>query len=262
MEKLPLLIEGFYSNANRTSPSVVPTPGTAVSWNNQIREGRGDMVMLDIVASGLPTVPTDNNDLGVLDLFIGSMVVIQQSELANYRNNSYIRSYELMQLRQAPGQTIALNLLPTDAPGAVVHVYYENRFATAAIIEARNRAILKQRTIEYRDNFLFGVDIAESQNFTVPTGMGNVVGIEFFAYNYRTNPGNCAYRSLLSCSVNGVSILTNAISTLFLPDSGRPGLIFPIFIRPGSTFSFKADTRYATSGEVVMGARLYFDDQL
>lgn len=257
-QQYPLLIEGFYSNQNGSNPSVVATAGTAINWQNSITEGRGNVVMLDIVASGITTPSVAN--IGDVSLLVSSQTVIENSELANYTAAAYPRSYELTPLEQRPGQTLQLVLNPLSTIGAVVHAYYENQFATEQIIKARYSSVLRQKTKEYRETFIFGRDILRGDTITIPTALGNVVAIQFFTYDDTSVPGDAYQLTLLSCFVDGIRILNKAASPLFSPTSGRPGLVFPIFIKGGSTIQLEADTRYATVGQIVFGIRLYFDD--
>lgn len=254
---LPLLIKGFFANENLTNNTIVGVAAVPIQWNNTITEGRGDLVMLDVIASNLAAV--DGTTAGMFSVSIGGMVVLQNQEIIRYAVTAFPRSFEFLQLAQPPGQTIEFSYLPTATVGGIVHCYHFNQFAIPSIVAARNTAALKQRIVSFRAAFVFNVPIAESEKFTIPSGIGNVVGIEL--NTYIDDPADdVALRSVVSVLIGGIKVFDDVSAMLFFPGTGRPGLIFPCLVRPGQTFVFQANTDAATVGTLTVEIRLYFDD--
>lgn len=254
----PLLLRGLYSSPSGANNSIIAVAATPLIWSNSIEEGRGNMTMLDVIASNFSA--PDGTPGGNFSVSIGGMVVLQNQNINRYAWNNFPRSYEILQINQPPGQTIELNYLPTTTTGAVVHCYHFNQYAIPSIIAARNTSILKQRIVTFAAAFAPNVDLAQSQSFTIPTGIGNVVGIELNTYNEGA-ADDTVQTSLISLLVGGVKIFDEVAPLLFFEGSGRPGLIFPILIRPGQTLQFQAITDLAAGpGDMIVEMRLYFDD--
>lgn len=222
--------------------------------------------MIDPVATDQYTAGGVLEDIGRLSVLVGSFRVLTNVGLARYAANSFVRSYELLQLRQRAGQNIQVTLAsPTSIGGGVVlHTYYTNRYGIPSVIAARNTAVLKQRIQEWSFTFTGGNRLANSPEVTVPTGIGNVVAVEINADVVTQNAGEFPIEnSLVSLFVNGESIMEEACAAIFAMYSGRPGLIFPIVIRPGSTFYVQANTFQTTAASSVgITVRMYFDDDL
>lgn len=261
--KYPLLIAGFYSDQNGSPETFTAIgAGTRKSWTNSIAQARGDMVALDVV----PTVAfTSSTSLqAIFDVNVSGTAVIQQATLVNYQPGSFARSYELTQLRQPAGQTIGLTVVGQtgNTQGAALHVYHENNCATPAIIAARNKSILKQRTLEIGGTLLGGSKVAKFANqFTIPKSMGNVVGLQLLI-NDDTDGDNTA-KTICSVSMGGTDIFQNVIGSIFNAQSARPGLIFPILIRGGETFNVTADTSAVAIGDpLYIRLKFYFDEDI
>jgi len=258
--KYPLLIAGFYSDQNGGSSTLTAIgAGTRKNWTNTIQQSRGDLIMLDIVPSVLRLRDFQE---AVFNLSIAGVDVIINGVLVNYQIQSFIRSYELLRLRQKAGQTLSLTAIGAtgNAQGIVVHAYHENNCSTPEIIAARNKSVLKQRTFEQGGILLGGVKNATTgATYTIPKSMGNVVAVQFLCSD-DAGGDNCA-KTPISVSMGGTDILKNALAVVFHPYSGRPGLIFPILIRGGETFEISGDTSgVAVAAPVYVKLRFYFDE--
>lgn len=263
---LPLLIKGFSANKNGSSDSTIAVAATPVTWNNVLPEQRGNLIALDVVATNADNtnwqdITTIN--LGWFNLLIGSMQVLTAQRLVDYLVTSRPRSYELLSLEQKAGQTMQFELNPETTIGAVVHAYFQNQYATREVIAARQNSVLKQRILGVTQIFAAGQRFQRGNSITVPTAQGNVVAIELSCV---TDIQELQLLSIskLSVYVNGESVIEEAATVLFIPMSGRPGLIFPIVIRPGSTISIEVDTLNtgAIPEKLHATLKLYFDDDL
>jgi len=260
-QRYPLLIAGFFSNANGGQSSFTAIgAGTRLQWSNTIITGRGDMVLLDIVPTMQPSSVVSE---ATIELAIGGMQVLQNGTLARYEAQAIPRSNELMHLRQSGGQTLQFTAVGDtgNTQGAVVHIYHENKFATEEIIAARNYSDLKQRIVEFTFAAGTGNKFVQSGTFTVPANVGNVVGIEVNAWDNGSNL--FLSRSTFTASIGGVTIMQNVAGNLLQNNCARPGLIFPILIRGTETIQLSADTSNAAVGNTVtFKIRLYLDNDL
>jgi len=258
--KYPLLIAGFYSDQNGGSSTLVAIgAGSRKNWSNTIQQSRGDLVMIDVV----PTVLRLRDDQqAVFSFAIAGVDVIINAVLVNYQVQNFPRSYELLKIRQKPGQTLSLIAIgqPLNAQGIAIHAYHENNCSTPEIIAARSQSILKQRTIEIGGILLGGVKNATTgATYTIPKSMGNVVAVQILCSDDASGD-NCA-KTPVTISMGGTDIIKNAIAIVFHPYSGRPGLIFPILIRGGETFEIFGDTSgVAVAAPVYVKVRFYFDE--
>jgi hypothetical protein len=266
--KYPLLIQGLYSNSDGvTNQTVAPAVTlTNQGWTNALQIGRGDIVAVDPVTTSAPAL-NSNIDLGTFSYFIGSEQVYQDEPITRHITAAVPRSYEVLQMRSKGGQSVRLAVTnDVNRAGVVMHHYFENNFATAEIIAARQESVLKQRIKTFRTTTFAagggGVGIYTGNNITIPTGAGNVIGIELFITR-GTATESLAQNSLITLLVDGIEVFKDAASAAFLSVSGRPGLIFPILIRPGSTFRLDALNTYIPAGAapvLTYNLRLYFDN--
>lgn len=255
MAQLPLLIQGLYSNVNGSDNSLVYS-GNMISWNNVTKTGRGNVIAID------PMTFTDvlnNYTNGILNLSIGGMLVLQSMPLSLFNVLVHPRSYEILKLSQPGGQTIELLIDDsTDQSPCVIHTYYENHFATPDIIFARDTAVLKQRQLVFTTTPFPGGGRFHGQLFTVPTNIGNVVGVQLLAWSVQ---GLAYTESTITVMVNGVSIFENCYAALGSFFCSRPGLVFPILIRGGSTIEIQANTDHANNN-LIVALRLFMDDDV
>lgn len=257
--KYPLLIKGFFSNPDGSSSSVVGSL-SSISWNNRIPEGRGNVIMVDPVVTNY--VQGSNLDSpGTFSYKMAGQTVLFSMAMSRYAIDSVIGSYEILKLNQPPGQTIQLDMSATASnAGIVLHHYFENPFLVPSVIEARQSNKLKQKIQTFRTVFPGGQKIARSAEITAPTTQGNIVAVEIECTHTSVLP-DAVLNSLISMIVDGTTIIENAAAIAFAPISGRKGLIFPIVIRPGTTFSVEADTSASTNAEdLVIDVRVYYDD--
>jgi len=176
----PLLIQGLFTNANAGQQTIEPAGAGSFGWQNKITTGRGKLVLLDFITTNIDPVNPGMKSLGRFNYIVGGQTVVQNMEMRSFIPSAYPRSNEILILKQPGGQSVSLNFINTaDAAGLVVHHYFENQFATAEVIEARNTSELKQRIQEITNAFQTGIKGGTSQEFTVPTGIGNVVAVEF-----------------------------------------------------------------------------------
>jgi hypothetical protein len=255
----PLLIRGISTNANGAGANSLTTP--LAKWTNNITEGRGNVVGVDIVSTSVANdVQLASGLTGSASLFVGSSIVLQNINLADYQAESKPGNYELLSLDVAPGQTIAYDQNGTAGSAtSIVHLYHENRFRTAAVIAARRTAIVKQRILQFTtDAFPTGFKNQESALFTVPSSIGNVVAMEVVAYTpFYTNLS----KALFSVVIGGVRVIENASAMLCYTGCTRPLGIMPIVIRSGETFNVVLDSANVTVGSTItFGVRLYFDN--
>lgn len=255
----PLLIKGFYSDSSGNNDSV--DPGANIQWQNALPEGRGNLIGIDLMTTGTTAVATSGLTYGTASVRIGASTILQGVNLAQFLFNAVPRSYEYLPIVSPSGQTLQLELYPnaTTLPGAVVHCFFENKFFTQEIIKARQTNVLKQRITSFQFDAAMASKREESPVFVAPTGQGNIVAIEFFATSADALVPIC--QSLFSFSVDGTSVVENASCLLAASGCGRPGLIFPIFIRPGATFQLFVDSsRIAAGNPITMGVQVYFDN--
>lgn len=259
----PLLIQGLFTNANAGQQTIEPAGAGSFGWQNKITTGRGKLVLLDFITTNIDPVSPGMVSLGRFNYIVGGQTVVQNMEMRSFIPSAFPRSNEILKLKQPGGQSVSLNFINTaDAAGLVVHHYFENQFATAEVIEARNTSELKQRIQEITNAFQTGIKGGTSQEFTVPTGIGNVVAVEFILNTNVVAPKDWT-TSAFSVEVNGISILDNVAGAIFLPCSARPGLIFPIVIKSGSTIKMSCDTSAIAAGDTMnFTMRLYFDNDV
>ena len=261
-QSYPLLVQGIFSDQNATNGTLNPAaPLTNGGWTNKIQTGRGNLVLIDFVPTNIDNSTNPVSQVGVFSYQVGGQTVVQNMESRSFAPGAYPRSNEILALNQPGGQSVRL-LLDTlgGTSGLVVHHYFENKFNTLEVMNARRSAALKQRIQEFRHTFATGLKQGQSAVFNVPIGIGNIVALEFIV-NTAIVASKDWTLATFSMSVDGVTILDNANSSIFLPMSGRPGLVFPIVIRPGSTFQLFADTSELGVGDsFVFTARAYFDD--
>lgn len=253
----PLLIKGLFSNVDGTNNSLT-TPGV-VQWNNNIQEGRGNVRGLDLMAYNIAGDLTPQTiNMGTCNVYIGGSIVLQNVLLNKYQYLSNPGTYEPTVLTIPPGQTVQFQQNAIVSYGAILHTYFDNKFNTSKVIEARRTAIVKQRVLQFTSQaFADGQKFQESAVFTVPTAIGNVVAIEPVIYG---STANIIMRSLYSVVIGGVKVVDNASCMLALPGCTRPMAIMPIVIRSGETFTIQVDTSAAGGpATLVVGLRLYFD---
>jgi hypothetical protein len=261
--KYPLLIQGIYSNRDGATLQTVAPAVQFINqgWTNALQIGRGDIVAVDPVTTSAPSL-NSNVDLGTFSYFIGSEQVYQDEPLTRHITAAVPRSYEVLQMRSKGGQSVRM-ALTNDAlrAGVVMHHYFENNFATPEIISARQESVLKQRIKTFRVTTFSGGGRNVGSNITIPTGVGNVIAIEIFVTR-GTATESLSQNSLMTLLVDGIEVFKDAASAAFLSVSGRPGLIFPILIRPGSTFRLECDNSFTAGLAPVLtyNIRLYFDN--
>jgi len=261
--KYPLLIQGLYSNTDGVTNQTVAPAATLTNqgWTNALQIGRGDIVAVDPVTTSAPAL-NSNIDLGTFSYFIGSEQVYQDEPITRHITAAVPRSYEVLQMRSKGGQSVRLAVTnDANRAGVVMHHYFQNNFATAEIIAARQESVLKQRIKTFRTTTFAGGGRNTGANITIPTGAGNVIAIELFITR-GTAIESLAQNSLVTLLVDGIEVFKDAASAAFLVTSGRPGLIFPILIRPGSTFRLDADNSYLAGIAPILtyNVRLYFDN--
>ncbi len=259
MAKYPLLIQGVWSNQAGTVQSIVPGGSlTNAGWSNNLKSGRGDLVAIDPITTFIDAYDQDTY-LGEFSYYVGSETVIQSAPFSRYVPANKPRSNELLQLRQPGGQSVRLSF-NNDAtgPGIMVHHYFENWYATKEIIAARQNPVLKPRIKDFVLAVPAATKLTESQNFAVPTGLGNVIAVELIGERVTTTV-KTMMTGLVTVVVGGTEIFQDVNLGITVPAAGRPGLIFPILIRPSETFVIKVDTTNLT-GTARVYLRLYFDD--
>lgn len=257
----PLLIQGISSDQNSANSTLKPAGAlTNGGWTNKIQSGRGNLVLIDFIPTNQDYTSNTFKVLGIFSYQVGGQTVVQSAQVNGYLVSAFARSNEILMLDQPAGQSVKLSLDTQGGfTGLVVHHYFENKFSIPEVIQARHINTLKQRIQEFRHTFASGLKGGISALFNVPTGIGNIVGLEFIL-NCSTN-NEIASQALFSMSVDGVQILDNAAGALFLNVSARPGLIFPIVIRSGSTFQLFADTSAVAVGDTfTFSVRAYLDN--
>jgi len=261
-QSYPLLIQGIFTDQNGTNNTLLPAaPLTNGGWTNKIQTGRGNLVLIDFVPTNIDNSENAVTPISIFSYQVGGQTVVQNMESRSFAPGAYPRSNEILALNQPGGQSVRL-IIDTlgGSTGLMVHHYFENKFNTLEVMNARRSAALKQRIQEFRHTFATGLKQGQSTVFNVPIGIGNIVALEFIVNTSIAGAKDWTLATF-SMSVDGVTILDNANSGIFLPMSGRPGLVFPIVIRPGSTFQLFADTSEVGAGDsFVLAAREYFDD--
>jgi hypothetical protein len=260
MQMFPLLCKGFYSNPNGTAPSITALQLTANrGWSNQTPTGRGNMVALDVMKT---QVRNDNGFDALITVALGGVQIITNASLNNYVLFSRSTSYQIANLDQPEGQTLALSTNGLTAlGGAVVHTYFRNGWNQPAVWAALETSKLKCRYQDFSFTGPGGTKGITSGNLTVPTGKGNVVGIMLLAENDGTTdePGT----ALVTVRFNGINVLEEVSAYLGMPECMRPGLIFPMVVQGGSTFEIVGDTNNGLlANQIKLGMRLFFDDQI
>lgn len=259
----PLLIQGIYSNPNAGQLSIAPSVAANLSWNNLIQVGRGNLIAIDPVTTGV-ALTNVLQDCGTFSYNIGGQTIIDNSALSNYLVENKPRTNEILSINQPGGQSVQLTAQNTAsiAAGVVIHHYFENKYAIPTIIQARFNPTLKTRIKDYIYKVNSGTKNNNSAVYNVPIGLGNIIGIEFSSF---ANNGSLITltHTVFSVAVGGINIVQEACAGAFCAISGRPSQIFPILIRPGETFQINVDSNNAAAGAIVgIVARLYFDDDL
>lgn len=259
----PLLVQGIYSNPNAGQLSINPGLGSNFAWNNTIQIGRGNLIGIDPIATGV-SLANALNEAGTFSYNVGGQTIIDNAQIGSYIVENKPRTNEILSLNQPGGQSLQLSGRNTATVGAgiVVHHYFENKFATPSIIAARYSSSLKTRIKDYVFKFASNTKNNASSIFNVPVGLGNIVGIEFTCFTDNASLVTLS-QTVFSCNVSGIEIVQNACLSAFCTLSGRPSQIFPILIRPGETFQLFADSSNTAAGATCgVVARLYFDDDL
>lgn len=260
VQKYPLLIQGIHSDPSGSRGSITPGGSLAgAGWSNNIKTGRGDLVAIDPVTTFTDLTYFDDTYLGEFSYYVGSETVIENAPLSRYVPAVKPRSYELIQLRQPGGQSVKLSFNnASTGPGIMMHHYFENIFAVPEIIAARNHQTLKPKIMDFVRNVAAGAKLSQSGTFTVPTGKGNVVAVELIAERGTTS-AKTLMTGLITVAMGGTTIFEDVNMGICQTNSGRPGLIFPILVRGGETFTITTDSS-AMSGTAKVYVRLYFDD--
>jgi hypothetical protein len=256
----PLLVQGVFSNSQGTQRSLLP--GAALgSWNNVIKIGRGDLIAIDPISTNITAAQSLQNT-GNFTYYVSGQQVIDTGQISNYVvTNKSAGSVEILSLRQPGGQSIKLayDNLGTNV-GAMVHHYFENKFAIPSIIQARMNNALKPRIKTYSWSFANGTKLNTGAQYAVPTGLGNVVAVEVFT-TISTGTIVPLTLNLFSISIGGTTIFEDANAAAYCVNTHRPIQILPILIRPGETFTATADTSdNATVSTMTLTLKLYFDD--
>lgn len=260
----PLLIQGLFSNTNGTNDTVKPGALTVPrAWTNSIQLGRGNVIAVDPVITNSDATPIIQS--GSFNYTVGSVQVI-----SNGQNNMYVPTarpgaYKILPLKISGGQTVTCSFInnATAQYGIVMHHYFENAFARPSVFAAINDSSTKQRIQDFNVKFNGSLKFSPSPTFVLPTGLGNVVGVEYMI-NAEIG-GGLTYADLqnvlFTVNVGGTNIMENASTAIFLPTSGRPDLIFPIVIRPGQSFNINADTsNLPVASQIIITMRVYFDN--
>jgi len=258
---LPLLIKGYNSDANGTTNDSIPVTAATLNWNNYFDSGRGDVVGIDAIETGRPfPYAADTNAIATIS--VGGVQVVSNINCNDYAPYANPGNYYITPLRQPGGQTLQLNLTGGGGNhGLQVVAFYENKFATPEFNAKLFSSKLKRRYLDTIQTVTTNQKFNPSATFTVPTGQGNVIGIELLGY---LNAGGATADMGLSTGtvyVNGVTIFENVLVSYGTNYCTRPH-IFPILINEGDTYSFNVDTsRLPGATSIGFGVRLYFDDK-
>ena len=256
----PLLVQGVFSNSQGTQRSLLPAAAIG-SWNNVIKIGRGDLIAIDPITTNIDGAGSLQNS-GNFTYYVSGQQVLDTAQLSNYAvTNKSAGSVEILSLRQPGGQSIKLAYDNIGSNvGAMVHHYFENKFAIPSIIQARNNSALKPRIKTYSWSFVNGVKLNTGAQYAVPTGLGNVVAVEVFTA-ITTGTIRPLTLNTFTISIGGTTIFEDANAAAYCANTHRPIQILPILIRPGETFTATADTSdNATVSTMTLTLKLYFDD--
>lgn len=256
--QLPLLIKGYNTDLGGTNNSL-PVTAATINWNNVLDSGRGDIVALDGIETGRPQIFIARTSAS-LTVTVGGVQIFtgQAEDFAPYANPG---NYFILPLRQPGGQTLSLNLTGgSGSHGFQVLAFYNNVYATPEINAKLLYSRLKRRYIGFFRTVTTNVKNVLSDQFTIPQGQGNVVGVELVSYLNATGNLTDLGLSTVTVYVNGTTIIENTLSLYGQNACTRPH-IFPIFIQAGNTLSFNIDaSNCAATPNFTIGLKVYFDD--
>jgi hypothetical protein len=259
MNKTPLILRGFYNNANSSAAGTSDAVAANTTWTNVLPTGRGKLIMIDLLEAqnfaGITWAPNGQATLklGGQSLFLNAVM-----------------STKNIQALPAPlpvlmdgGQTIQLNLnwpagISPEKTTAWAVCNFENPYDTPEIRNAINYAAAKQRTYDFVSQFAFGIK-SNKKSFTIPSGMGNIVGIQLIGGD-NTN-GSSIGISIGQVIVDGVQIIQDCPAGMAQISSLR-NTIWPILIEGGNTLEIDLDTSNAGAGNIFWGVKLFFDNIL
>lgn len=260
MPTQPLLLKAFYNNANTTANGTSVPVAAATSWNNITPTGRGDLVAVDLLNSQ-PIDQFQFTPNGQATVSIGGTGVFLKQYMGSY---NYASDGMWTDLRQAGGQTIQCRLeFPTAFAidtNVFVLGYFDNPWNTQEVRAAvRASKKLKQRRYDLVSIYNDGIK-SNVKTYTVPKGMGNVVGIQLIAGDNKQN------LSLQNCigqvSIDGVTVLEDIPANLGAYNS-RKNPIYPIVFQGGNQIQIDLDTSNVSAASFIsFGIRLFFDDDL
>jgi hypothetical protein len=258
MNKLPLLVKGFFSNQDGTNDSIAPSAPGTITWNNVLPEGRGDLVAIDPILTNTPQGGL-NAAAGEFNLSMGGINIIQNADASYYDSRSRPRAYSILPIRQRQGQTLSLNYGALDTRGLAIHAFFENQYDNEQMFALRRYAQLKQRIIDLKFSFPYVSRYEKSRSENVPTAVGDVVAVEFYAYSDgQFLAPEQVETATFSVAVDGVNIVEDACTQYFSFLTTRPAVIYPILIKSGSTIQLVADTsRYPLGSDLNINMRLY-----
>lgn len=257
--QLPLLIKGYNTDLNGTTNNSLPVTAATITWNNVFDSGRGDVVALDGIETGRPQVYVAETSASLV-VSVGGVQILtgNAGDFAPYANPG---NYFVLPLRQPGGQTLSLNLTGGGGShGFQVLAFYNNVYATPEMNQKLLYSRLKRRYTGFYRTVTVNAKNQLSEQFTIPQGQGNVVGVELVSY--LNTGGNLTDLGLSTVTVyiNGTTIIENTLSTYGMNACTRP-TIFPIFIQAGNTLSFNIDaSNCAASPNFTIGLKVYFDD--
>jgi hypothetical protein len=256
---LPLLIKGYNSDANGSNDTV-PVTSATINWNNYFDSGRGNVICLDAIETARPLAFTVGTN-ATATISVGGIQVMSSINCADFAPFANPGNYYLTPLNQPGGQTLQLNLSGgAGNHGLQVLAYYENRFDTPEHVARLFGSKLKRRYLDTIQTITTNTKQNLSNTFTVPTGQGNVVGIQLLGYSNTGASTADLGLSLATVYINGVSIFENVVATYGANYCTRPRIL-PILINEGDTYYFNVDTsRVAGATNISFGVRLYFDD--
>jgi hypothetical protein len=260
LDMYPLLVQGIYSNPNGGQRSLLPAANIG-SWNNAIKIGRGNLIAIDPISTNITAAQSLGNT-GSFNYNIGGQIVYDTAAISNYAVTNKAGQYQVLPLKQPGGQSVSLNYDASagSGQGVMIHHYFENKFNIPAICNARFNSALKPRIKSFNFTFSNGQKIATGAQFSVPTGLGNVVAIEVFTTNSAASLVNLQL-ALFTVSVGGTTIFEDANAAAYCAQTHKPNQVLPILIRPGETFTATADTSdIVGAGNMTLSVKLYFDD--
>jgi hypothetical protein len=258
---LPLLLKGYNSDANGTNDSI-PVTALTLNWNNYFDSGRGDVVCIDAIETGR-VFPFASDTNAIATISVGGVQVISNVNCNDFAPYANPGNYFITPLKQPGGQTLQLNLTGGGGShGLQVLAFYENRFNTAEYRSKLYTTKLKRRYLDTIQTVTTNGKNIPSATFTVPTGQGNVVGVELLGYSNTGSSSGDIGLITGSVYINGTSIFENVLVMYGTNYCTRPH-IFPILINPGDTYYFTVDaSRLGGATNIGFGIRLYFDDNL